>query len=820
MNQMEELERFIESFFGKQINDVEELGASQPSFDGLPDGLDQRIVSALRSLGIEQLYKHQVAAYRSILAGKNTVLVSQTASGKTLSFLLPILQQYLTGGGQFTSLLLYPTKALARDQESTLGKLLSLAMGSRPLGTFDGDTPRPERELILKQSAFVLSNPDMLHAGVIPHHHRRWRQFLSRLKYIVIDEVHSYRGAHGSHVANVLRRLLRVCKHHGANPRFVCCSATIGNPREHVEALCGGPFEIIDQDGSARPERRLYFINPEMVENEQGVRFRRAPASCAIPLIRKATELQVRTICFVRGRQEVERLRQSAIRDVPRLEGLVQPYRGGLLPSERRTLERDLAEGQINTVITTNALELGIDIGKLQLCILCGHPGSMASFWQQAGRVGRAGQKAIIVFIARNSSVDQYLVHHRNYVIGAPIEQAWLSPNNPYILLQHLPCAAHEYPLADTEPVFAGDEPVVYRDALQVLLDAGTIKPYGTMYRYALEDYPSRGVNIRGMSDHNIQIVCGGAVIGELDPIGARGTLYKDAIYQHLGRRYMSEDLDLERKTCTVCETDVNYYTEAVWESRVAHTDVFDTREFLGGCYTLGGVHVNKQPKMYKKIRERTYENIGYGPITLAPFVYDTVGYSFIPGPDWATALRDMDDRLPGAGLYGLSYVLRQVAPSVFMGDVRDIDTDVSLSQRRGEKWHGALYVFDAHEGGVGYAEKVHQELNTVYRFARQVLEDCRCAAGCPACVPPLPPGVVDEELEAFLMESNAAKAATLSLLIFALDQRLEMPRLKANPLRAVQVKQLKEMDRDQLVRRQRLKRAAHLLAERRDRTH
>ncbi|MFN8710139.1 MAG: DEAD/DEAH box helicase, partial [Planctomyces sp.] len=355
--------------------------------------------------------------------------------------------------------------------------------------------------------------------------------------------VHTYRGAFGSHVANVLRRLVRVCEMHGSRPVFVCSSATIANPGEHVEALFQRPFHVIHRDGAPRPARDLYLMNPPVVQSHGHASYRKGPSSISIPLIREATKQGIRTICFCRARQQVERLCRAVTDGHPQLLDKVKPYRGGLLPNERRKLERDLATGRVTTIISTNALELGIDIGDLDLCILSGHPGSMASFWQQAGRVGRRGSRAVIVYAARDTPIDQYFVNHPEFVQAAPIERAWLNANNPYILLQHLPCAAHEHPLRSEEPHFP--EPS-YSAAVEVLRADDTLKEYHGNLRYALRDYPARGVNLRGMTDYNIEIYCGTEVIGELDPIGARGTLYRDAIYQHLGRRYMSMELDLE----------------------------------------------------------------------------------------------------------------------------------------------------------------------------------------------------------------------------------------------------------------------------------
>lgn len=810
---------FLERKFAPQIASHSVLEQSAGDFEAIPDVLDQRLAEALRASELEQLYAHQVEAFNSIRAGKDTVLVSRTASGKTLSFLLPILHDYLKSESPFGVALLYPTKALSRDQEGTLGKLLEATGVDVRLGTFDGDTPREERTRIQNRADFMITNPDMLHSGILPNHNRKWRTFLSRLKYIVIDEVHTYRGAFGSHVANVLRRLVRVCQMHGSNPTFVCSSATIGNPAEHVEALFGRPFHVISKDGAPRPQRDLYLINPPMVQSHGHAVYRKGPSSVSIPLIREATRLGVRTICFCRARQQVERLVRAVTDGHADLKKKVKPYRGGLLPNERRQLERDLADGRVTTIVSTNALELGIDIGDLDLCILSGHPGSMSSFWQQAGRVGRRGSRAVIVYAARNTPIDQYFVNHPEFVHQAPIERAWLNANNPYILLQHLPCAAHEHPLHDAEPTFP--EPA-YSAALDVLRTDKTLVEYHGNYRYALRDYPAKGVNLRGMTDYNIEIYCGTQVIGELDPIGARGTLYKDAIYQHLGRRYMSMDLDLEKKLCKVDPVDVDYYTECVWESRVSLTESLERSELQQAKLEFGFVNVNRQPKLYKKIRERTLENIGYGPITLDPFIYDTTGFSIRPPDTWRKAVSEIDKRHVGAALYGLSYILQKTAPSLCLGDVKDIETDVSLTKADGDEgnWYSALYLYDTIEGGVGYAEKIFEVFAEALRLCKSVIEECACSAGCPSCVTAVPPGIDDTDLEQLLVESNASVACTHSLLATLLSEDLVLPDVTAHEIPDRIRIDAPEEDADLKKLKERLGHAGRILKDKRARIH
>ncbi len=462
---MLKLKRFIEGF-GDSLQAKRYLPPVEGSYTEFPEGLSSEIKSVLKERQINALYSHQVESFNSISSGKDTVIVSQTASGKTFSFFLPILDNYQKASDPFSVLLLYPTKALSRDQEGTLGALLEEVTGKRKMGTFDGDTPPEVRAQLQKSADFIVTNPDMLHSGVLPNHNRKWKSFLSRLKYIVVDEVHMYRGAYGSHVSNVFRRLLRVCKVHGSEPLFICSSATIGNAGEHVEKLFRRPFQVVKKDGSPRPARHLYFVNPVQAVSHSGSLYRKGTGSISVHLIREAAKRGVRTICFCRARQEVERLTRSVCDGHPQLRKVVKPYRGGLLPNERRSLEQGLFNGEIKVVITTNALELGMDIGDLELCILSGHPGSVASFWQQAGRVGRKKKEAVIVYIAKDTPVDQYIVNHTNFISSAPVEQAWLNADNPYILLQHLPCAAYEYPIHKEEKEY---DTLILQEALEVL---------------------------------------------------------------------------------------------------------------------------------------------------------------------------------------------------------------------------------------------------------------------------------------------------------------------------------------------------------------
>lgn len=805
------LEAKFSTFTSSRVS-IDSLAGETVEF---PDTLSPELKRVLENDGIHGLYSHQYSAFESISRNEDTLLLSRTASGKTLSFLLPVLNEYKNSSKPFSVLLLYPTKALSRDQESTLGKLIH-AVGRAGFGTFDGDTPREERDNLVRSADFIISNPDMLHSGILPNHNRKWRNFLSRLRYIIVDEVHTYRGVFGSHVSNVFRRLLRICETHGSRPCFIASSATIGNPSEHVSALFHREFNVIDKDGSPRSEKEIFYMNPPLIKNGSESVYRKGPASLSVSLIKYATREGIRTICFCRARQEVERLYNAVIEGDRFLAGKVKPYRGGLLPNERRKLEKDLFEGRINTIISTNALELGIDIGDMSLCILSGYPGTVSSFWQQAGRVGRKGKNSVIVMIAKEAPIDQYIIHHPEFITGARSEEAWLSSDNPYILLQHLPCAAYESPLRAEEESYRSS---VYSLALETLIENDTLKPYRDYFRFALDDYPAKGVNLRGMTDYNVDIIADGQVIGEIDPIGAMGTLYKDAIYQHLGSKYISLDLDLEKKIATVEKVQLDYFTEAVWESMVEMTSEELNQEIRDSILRFGYIKVSKQPKLYKKIKERSYENVGYGPITLPPFVYETTGFSiFLPG-EWLEKVRAIDTRYPDSALYGLSYLLKHTATSICMGDVSDIQTDVANCDHTRNTWKSALFLYDSHEGGVGYSEKIYHKMDEALKLAFEVLNECECESGCPSCVPPVIPMVANQEVENLFVESNASVECTRSLLKFYLTGEYEEPRVRFHENQMSPVPKSEEDLENELLRAK-LKKSAEILKKKRDRIH
>ena len=554
------------------IAHVETVGAREAVFVPFPEGLDPRLRSSLEAKGYKGLYSHQRASYDLARQGKNIVVVTPTASGKTLCYNLPVVQRLLEEP-EARALYLFPTKALSQDQQAELNEVA--LGGSLPVKicTYDGDTPDDLRVAAREGGRIVISNPDMLHSGILPNH-AKWIRFFSGLRYVVVDEMHSYRGVFGSHVACVLRRLKRVAAFYGSHPTFILCSATIGNPEELARALIEEDVEAITENGAPRGERRVVFYNPPLVDAEQGIRKSSATESekLALKLLRSG----IKTILFARSRLKVELIASyitealaNLYTDNSRIK--VSPYRSGLLPSERRGIERGLREGSIQGVVSTNALELGIDIGGLDAAVVSGFPGSFASFWQEAGRAGRRGSLSVAFLVATSAPLDQYIIAHPEYFFARSPESARLDADNPYIFADHVKCAAFELPFKEGEsfgPASREGGLEATEFALASLEEEGLVRKTGGRWYWSAEGYPSETVSLRSATADNIVIVDktkgGSRVIGEMDRPSAKELIFDDAVYIHLGRQYIVEKLDLERKTCSVREAEVDFWTDSV----------------------------------------------------------------------------------------------------------------------------------------------------------------------------------------------------------------------------------------------------------------
>ena len=632
-----------------------------------PAGLDPRLIAAARDAGIEQPYTHQAQAVEATLAGEHVVLSTSTASGKTLAYNLPVLHILLNDPAA-CALYLFPTKALAHDQlanlQSTIVRLsahdkVHNLQSTIPVRPYDGDTPSSHRPTIRRQARLLVTNPDMLHTGILPHH-TRWMRLFANLRYVVLDELHTYRGIFGGHVANVLRRLRRVCRFYGAAPRFICASATIANPRELAEHLVEASVTLVDDDGAPQGAKHFVLYNPPLVDAQLGIR--RSATLAAKDIAARLLQAGVQTIVFARARLTTEVL-LTYLRDSVAAAGgdpqAVQGYRGGYLPGERRGIERRLREGQIRGVVATNALELGVDIGQLSGCVMAGYPGTIASAWQQAGRAGRRVGTSVAVLVASALPLDQYLITHPRYFFGQPVEQALLDPDNLAILANHLACAAFELPFdfAQGRPFEPGEPFGNFDDAglvLDILAEEGALHRGNGRYTWIGDTYPAGRFSLRTSTPDNvvIQDVSAGApqVIGQMDRPSAPVLIHAGAVYLHGGATYVVESLDWGQGIARVRAAELDYYTRAS-----STTDV-RVLEMLKGTYegrvdeemrvlrACGELLVTTRATGYRKIKRYTHEVLAWEPIDLPEQELRTIGY-------WLALSEELTTRLQETGV-------------------------------------------------------------------------------------------------------------------------------------------------------------------------
>jgi len=589
-----------------------------------PDALDPRLVEAACALGMEAPYSHQAEAVAAALAGQNVVLATAAASGKSLAYNLPVLQTLLDDPGA-CALYLFPTKALAHDQAAALGLLVAALATSLPVHTYDGDTPPSRRSSVRSRARLLITNPDMLHAGILPHH-TRWSRFFSNLRWVVLDELHVYHGVFGSHVANVLRRLRRVCRFYGAAPRFLCASATIANPKGLAERLLEAPVRAVVEDGSPQGERHFLLYNPPMLDPRLGIR--RSALLAALDVARYLVEEDIQTIFFARARLTAEVL-LGYLRDMVAARGgdpeKVQGYRGGYLPGQRRHIERGLRRGTVRMVVATNALELGVDIGELAACVMVGYPGSIASTWQQAGRAGRRSGTSLVVLIATPLPLDQYLVAHPRYFFGQPVEEALLDPDNPAVLADHLTCSAFELPFEAGSVVFPDAAPF-----LDLLVEEGLLHRSGDRVAWIGDGYPAGSVGLRSSGPDVVVIQDVGAdppkVVGQVDRPSVPLLAYPGAVYLHGGVAYLVEDLDWEGGLARVHEERVDFYTRADVVAEVRVLETVEERSAGGWTAAFGGLEVTTRATGYRRIRRYTHEVLGWEKLDLPAQTMRTVG--------------------------------------------------------------------------------------------------------------------------------------------------------------------------------------------------
>jgi len=728
------------------VTAVRVLPARAASHAPFPPGIDDRLRDALKSRGIEQLYTHQAVAIDHALTRRNLVITTPTASGKTLCYNAPVLSAILRDPST-RALYLFPTKALAQDQLAELHELSDVLSGddtSIGVFTYDGDTPQDARRAIRGRAHIVLTNPDMIHSGILPHH-PRWAKLFENLRYVVIDELHAYRGVFGSHLTNVLRRLRRICQHYGSNPTFICSSATIANPRELAESLVEQPFELVSENGAPRGEKFFLFVNPPVVSQQLGIR--RSYLGETRRIAGEFLKRGLQSIVFAQSRLSTELLTTYLKDDFegpPGTREQIRGYRGGYLPQRRREIEKGLREGSVRAVVSTNALELGIDIGALDVCVMAGYPGTIAATWQRAGRAGRRSGRSAAVLVASSAPLDQFVVRNPSYFFDAPPERALVNPDNLHILVDHVKCAAFELPFTTSETYGRHD----VQEVLGILAESGLVHRTEDQWQWTNESYPADAVSLRSISSDNFVVVDttqGADVIGETSFTSGPATLHEKAIYMVEGVLYQVERLDFEGRKAFVRRIDCDYYTDAITYTKVTVLETFAAE----ATASHGEVHVSSRVVGFKKIKFYTNENVGSGELDLPEQQMHTTAY-------WLTVPRAVMAALPYAsddrrdGVVGLSFAMRQVAQLLLMCDRQDIgisigggdETEPGVSSRNDPRPHVAdeprVFIYDNYPGGIGFSEPLFRMHGELLSRTRELIAGCECEHGCPTCVGPV----------------------------------------------------------------------------------
>lgn len=719
--------------FKSNVSHWKTIPSKPAEYSDFPPTMDPKIISALNERGIHQLYTHQASATRFVLNGENVVVVTPTASGKTLCYNLPVLQSIIDDK-ESRALYLFPTKALSQDQVTELHDLVQLMGEDIKTYTFDGDTPVSARKAIRMVGHIVVTNPDMLHQGVLPHH-TKWVKLFENLKYIVIDEVHAYRGVFGSHLTNVIRRLKRICAFYGSNPQFIGCSATIANPKELFQNLIEEKVMLVDNNGAPRGEKHFIFYNPPVVNPELGIR--KSSVKEVRNIAKQFLGAGVQTIVFARSRLRVEILLtylKDAMKTLKKNPNLVRGYRGGYLPNQRREIEKGLREGTIQAVVSTNALELGVDIGQLTVAIMAGYPGTIASTWQQAGRAGRRESISVAIVVATSGPLDQYIINHPEYFFESAAENGIVDPNNLIILLSHLKCAAFELPFKEGEKfgIDATDELLNYLEENHVIH-----KSEG-QYHWSSEAYPAEEISLRRAAPDNVVIIDKtnqDRVIGETDLFGAPMLLHDEAIYIHEGQQYHVDKLDWDRRKAYVHQVSVDYYTDAQTKTDIRVMDTFDWAPVAGGQKGHGEVSVTSLATLFKKIKFNTHENVGAGKIHLPEMTMHTTAYWWELKENVKEILNLSESNL-GDALKAVGNVFENVLPIWVMTDPKDLRTIPMLRSPFSQK--PTIYVYEFTPGGVGYSKKIFGIHKELLLAAEDLIHSCGCKTGCPACVGPM----------------------------------------------------------------------------------
>ncbi len=721
------------------------IPACEAKWVDMPASLDPSFTRIMAERGVSRLYSHQVECYENARQGRNSVVVTPTASGKTLCYNIPVLQSILEDPDR-RAMYLFPTKALTNDQLDDLIQWSEILPGEICIHSYDGDTPQDARQAIRAKGHIVLTNPDMLHKGILPHH-TKWTRLFENLEYVIIDELHTYRGVFGSHLANLFRRLERICRFYGSTPQFICTSATIANPRELAEGLTGKEFKLIEESGAPQGEKHLFFYNPPVVNRQLGIRrsYVQESRRIAAGFIERAKG----SIVFANSRLITEvlvRYLKEDLRPGIGKEDVVVGYRGGYLPRERRAIERGLRDGAIRGVVATNALELGIDIGSLDVAILAGYPGTIASTWQRMGRAGRRSGSAIGIMVASSAPLDQYIANHPEYFLEQAPEAGLINPDNIQILISHLQCATFELPFGEDEAFGVHN----VGEILEYLSEKGSVHKAGKKWHWTSESYPADSISMRSVSSDNFLVVETTAqprIIGEVDYSSAFTTLHEKAIYLHQGQQYYVKQIDIAERRAYVKRVESEYYTDAI---TYTHVRVLDTVETENN-HQHGEVHVAHQVVGFKKLKFSTMENVGSGELSMPTQEMHTTAY-------WIQIPRSVYDPLPFPasalldGVYGLAYALVAIASVFLMCDRRDLGCSVQTGAEettpRAEaairkasqvEYEPTIFIYDNYPGGIGLSRPLYEVCEHVLVETRHLIRSCDCDEGCPSCVGPFP---------------------------------------------------------------------------------
>jgi DEAD/DEAH box helicase domain-containing protein len=754
------------NFYAGQIIHTEDIPERTARFGAIDPPLSDRIQGILKTEGIEELYTHQAQAINNVRQGQHTVVVTGTASGKTICYNAPVLEKIIEDD-QSAALYLYPTKALAQDQLRTLHRYQQKDE-YLPLrtGTYDGDTPPATRRKLKNEANVLLTNPDMLHAGILPNH-GTWAHFFARLKFVVVDEIHTYRGVFGSNVAHVMHRLNRICEHYGSTPTFICSSATIKNPKELAEHLTGKDMQLVDEDGAPRGAKTFVFWNPPHIGDDK---MERKSANVeAANLLAELVADDHQAITFVRARvvsEVVTKYTKDLLDHMsPSRAKKIRSYRGGYLPEERRKIEQALFNGDLQAVVSTNALELGIDVGGLESALLVGYPGSIASTWQQAGRAGRGKDPSLVVLVPHDSPIDQYMAQHPDYFFGRSPENAIIDSKNPHIVLSQIRSAAFELPIEKRDWDYFGE----YCGAiLQILEEDHQVKRKADKYYWSGGSYPSADMSLRNMGDSVFTIIEGRAekapdgrdnrVIGTIDEHSAHQQVYPEAIYMHAGETYFVTQMDLEKKISFVEKIDTDYYTQSLTEVKIKIEEQELEKAWHKSEVHYGDLSVTQLTYMFKKIKFGSRDSLGFGALDLPPQTLLTSGMWMIPLEDAYIHVRDTG-RVPREGLLGISNVIKEVIPLYAMCDTMDIGASVDSSAANAP----AIFVYDRFPGGLGFALKAYDMIDDILQACLDLINACWCDDGCPSCVgSPIPPfSQLDPDVNArgLIPDKEAAKA-------------------------------------------------------------